>query len=369
MKMRYLLLPFLLFLISCANPSPSQKFVQELDQWLQERYPADQPGLAISLLYSPEALLFQKGYGMADLNTKKPITPETLFNLGSVSKTMVALAILKLEEEGKLSIEDPVLQYFPEFEHPEIIKEVKLKHLLSHTSGIPDNRPVSKDSVFYLTANDADNFAPLFKTDRLDFLPGERFKYSNPAFNGLALIVEKVSGQKWQAYIKEHIFQPAGMTHSVFTDGSFPDSGVAHGYQKIGSEWKEYDYGEYPTFCASGNGGAWSSVLELFRYEEALEGGKIVSSATVRKARTVFQPENWKSNEPPFTGFDWFIQEKKSSPAFSSIGHTGDQAGFRADFVYYPTTGMLLVTICNDNRELAEVRNKVETLVAKHLFH
>ena len=367
--MRPFIFPFLLFFISCSRPTPGQQFVQELDHWLQERYPADQPGMAIALTYHPGNLQFLKGYGLADLNTKKPITPETRFNLGSVSKTMVALAILKLEEAGKLSIEDPILQYFPEFEHPEIVKNVKLKHLLSHTSGIPDIRPVSKDSIFYLTANDYQNFAPLFKTDSLHFQPGEGFEYSNPAFNGLALVIEKVSGQKWQTFIKEQLFQPAGMLNSVFTDGAFPDTGVAHGYRFVGKHWEEYDYGEYPTFCASGNGGAWSSVQELLMYEKALETGKIVNQSTVKKARTIFTPENWKANELPFTGFDWFILEKKANPSFASIGHTGDQAGFRADYIYYPAVELMLITICNDNRELIEVRTQVETLADRYLLH
>ncbi len=95
---------------------------------------------------------------------------------------------------------------------------------------MPDIRKVSEDSIFYLTAKDAENWAPIKKTDSLEYEPGEKFNYSNPAFNALALIIEKVSGIKWQDYIQKNIMEPAGMKTSTITDGPHPRSGVSHGY-------------------------------------------------------------------------------------------------------------------------------------------
>lgn len=337
-----------------------ENFQNSLDLYFRSTIKSDGPGIAIIVAKPNKDILFAMGYGVEDINTKAPITSKTLFNLGSVSKTFVGFAILKLQEQGKLSIEDPILKYFPNFKDSNLVKDIKIKHLLSHTSGLPDNRPVDKDSVFFLTANDEQNFAPILQNDSLLFQPGERFEYSNPAFNGLALIVEKVSGQKWQQYIKENIFNPSGMATSVITDGAFPDKGVSHGYQQVNGKWQEYDFGEYPTFCASGNGGVWSSVEELLLYEEAIQKNKFVSDSTVKLARRVFIPSNWKDTIPPNIGFDWFTE---TFEGLKAIGHTGDQGGFRADYFYYPEKKIFIGMISNGSHDLGKVRKKVLELM------
>src|SRR5262249_50904332 len=159
------------------------------------------------------------------------------------------------------------------FKHPEIAQRVTIAHLLTHTSGLPDNREVAKNPTFFLTAKDEENWYPVTQADALDFEPGSRFAYSNPAYDALALIVEQVAGIKWQQFVHDKIFIPSGMTTSTITDGPYPDHGVAHGYAKSQDGWVENDYGEYPTFAAAGNGGVWSSVEELAAYERAIESG------------------------------------------------------------------------------------------------
>ena len=355
------LLIALSLLSSCKlKAHQEENFQNSLDLYFRSTIKADGPGIAIIVAKPNKEILFERGYGVEDINTKVPITSKTLFNLGSVSKTFVGFAILKLQEQGKLSIEDPILKYFPNFKDSNLVKDIKIKHFLSHTSGLPDNRPVEKDSVFFLTANDEQNFAPILQNDSLLFQPGEKFEYSNPAFNGLALIVEKVSGQKWQQYIKEYIFNPSGMVTSVITDGAFPDKGVSHGYQQVNSKWQEYDFGEYPTFCASGNGGVWSSVEELLMYEEAIQKNKFVSDSTVKQARSVFTPSNWKDTIPPNIGFDWFTE---TFEGLKAIGHTGDQGGFRADYFYYPEKKLFIGMISNGSHDLGKVRKKVLELL------
>lgn len=351
----------IIILYSCKlKAHQEENFQNSLDLYFRSTIKSDGPGIAIIVAKPNKEILFAKGYGVEDINTKAPITSKTLFNLGSVSKTFVGFAILKLQEQGKLSIEDPIFKYFPNFKDSNLVKDIKIKHLLSHTSGLPDNRPVDKDSVFFLTANDEQNFAPILQNDSLLFQPGERFEYSNPAFNGLALIVEKVSGQKWQQYIKENIFNPSGMATSVITDGAFPDKGVSHGYQQVNDKWQEYDFGEYPTFCASGNGGVWSSVEELLLYEEAIQKNKFVSDSTVKLARRVFIPSNWKDTIPPNIGFDWFTE---TFEGLKAIGHTGDQGGFRADYFYYPEKKIFIGMISNGSHDLGKVRKKVLELM------
>lgn len=347
---------FFIFLLSSVKAQPVFNLYDAIDAYLTERFPADQPGVAVFVGRDTNMIFFQWGYGLADLKTNKNIDTRTVFNLGSVSKTFVAYGILKLQEEGKLSIEDPILKYFPQFKNKTLVKDIKIKHLLSHSSGLPDSRPVEKDSVFYLTAKDAENWAPILQTDKLNFQPGEKYEYSNPAFNGLALIIEKVSGMKWQQYLQKKIIQPSGMKNTVITDGAFPDKGVSHAYQMIDGKWSEYDYGEYPTFCASGNGGVWSNVEDLFKYEIAIQKNTFLSKESIELSRTIFNPPNWKSDQAPFIGYSWFLT---SSAGYKMQGHTGDQGGFRADYVYLPEKKFFIAILSNGSHDLLPIRNQI----------
>jgi CubicO group peptidase (beta-lactamase class C family) len=243
-----------------------------------------------------------------------------------------------------------------------IAKKIKLYHLLTHTSGLPDIRKVQEDSVFFLTAKDEENWAPILQADSLEFEPGERFNYSNPAFNGLALIIQKVSGMKWQDYIKEKIMKPSGMNTSTITDGPYPESGVSHGYLFDGEKYFEKDYGEEPTFAASGNGGVWSSVEELWKYEQAIQNHVFLDNEWINKSRTVYNFSNWKDTVPAFIGLCWFITKTGNE---NMIGHTGSQGGFRADYVWLPEKKLFYVILCNTPKQLTGIRKKVLDIVLK----
>jgi CubicO group peptidase (beta-lactamase class C family) len=309
------------------------------------------------------------------MQTKEPITTKTLFNLGSISKTFIAHAILLLHEQGKLSLEDSLFQYFPTFRNKAIAQGVKIKHLLTHTSGLPDIRNVAGDSVFYLTAKDEENWAPIMQADSLLFPPGSEFQYSNPAFNGLALIVEQVSGMKWQKFVSENIFKPSHMDASTITDGPHPEKGVSHGYvlDKIG--WIEDDYGEEPTFPAAGNGGVWSSVEELASYERAIQEGLFLSVEQEKDARTPKKFDNWSGQRrfaaswswftptiyngvmQPFIGWSWFISHTADGTRI--VGHTGTQGGFIANYVSIPEKKIFIVILCNSPRDVYAYTDRV----------
>ncbi len=350
---------------ACHTPASEERATDDLDRYLEQVFPADEPGGAI-LIMKGDSILFSQGYGLADLGTKEKVTPQTLFNTGSVSKTFVANAILVLHHEGKLSLEDSLLKYFPEFKDPAIASRVKIKHLLNHTSGLPDIRRVWDDTVFYLTARDYENWYPVTQAESLTFEPGAEFQYSNPAYNGLALIVEKVSGMKWQAFIKQRIMNPAGMKTSTITDGPHPESGVAHAYVKMNNgSWAEDDYGEEPTFAAAGNGGVWSSVEELALYELALRRGTFLPTDVVSDSRRVKRFENWTAKArsvsgwswyAPNIGWSWFIDTTRG---IELIGHTGSQGGFRANYVSIPQEDVFFAVLCNSPRDIQSISDRV----------
>lgn len=351
--------------LAVAQPA-STDFARQLDEYLKQHYPADEPGIAVLVGRPGHEAWFERGYGLADINTRELITGHTLFNLGSVSKTFVGFGVLMLQQRGKLSINDPISKYFPHFTNHSIADKVQIKHLLSHTSGLPDNRPVERDSIFFLTANDEENFRPIQAADTLHFQPGEQFEYSNPAFNGLALIIEQLAHMKWQQFIAQSIFAPAGMKTSVITDGAFPTNGVSHGYRKVNGQWQEYDFGEYPTFCASGNGGVWSSVRELFQYELAIQNAVFTSKENVRLARSPFIPANWKGTKAPVVGFDWFTESYRKEVKL--VGHSGDQGGFRAEYWWLPRQEVLIVLLDNNESDLAPVKAKILDMLAANNF-
>ena len=339
---------YLLF-TSCSNTETNTTLEEELEALFTNEFSTNEPGGSV-LVKKGSEVVFLKSYGVADVNTQEKITENTIFNTGSISKTFVANGILILEEENLLSIEDSISMYFNDFDDVAIANRIKIKHLLSHTSGLPDVRKVSENEAFYLTAKDLENFEPLKRVTSLNFEPGEKFEYSNPAYNGLALIIEKVTGEKWQSFIEERIFQPSGMEDSRITDGPYPENRVAHAYVAVGESYKEDDYGEYPTFAASGNGGVWSSVLDLAKYEDAIREFTFLSKESVDKSRKVFQYSNWHDTIPPNIGSSWFILDKnkqKNDSGVKIIYHTGSQGGFRAFYVSIPEKDLLYIALFN----------------------
>lgn len=347
---------FFLLLLFC--PPAQSTFQVEMENLYKNLFEEDEPGGSILVIKGDE-IKFMQSYGLADLQTMEKITKNTIFNSGSISKTFVANSILMLQERGRLSVTDDLNKHFDDFDNRQIAGKIRLVHLLSHSSGLPDSRKVNDQPDFFLTANDQENFEPLKRTQQLNFEPGEQFQYSNPAFNGLALIIENRSGQKWQDFIKENIFNPAGMVDSRITDGAHPTWGVAHAYDQVGNGFKENDYGEYPTFTAAGNGGVWCSVLDLAKYEKALNAHIFIGKESLEKSRTPLVFENWTGATNPHLGYGWFIGELSLFGEDSNLGekivyHTGSQGGFRAFYISIPDKEVLYVALFN--RPFAQYR-------------
>jgi CubicO group peptidase (beta-lactamase class C family) len=323
--------------ISLPDPKP-------LDDYFSLKFASNGPGGAV-LVMMGDSVVFSKGYGLADLKTKTPITSQTLFNIGSVSKTFVSNAILMLRDQGKLSLNDSLPKYFPEFTNKKIARKVQIQHLLTHTSGLPDIRYPWKDSVFYLAAKDKENWAPIMKTNQLNFEPGSQHEYSNPAFNALALIIEQINGAKWQDFVRDNIMKPSGMVTSTITDGPYPESGVSHGYIFSQGKWLEKDYGEEPTFAAAGNGGVWSSVEELALYEKAIHNSTFLKKETLAESFEVKQFLNWAGSAQPFRGWSWAIG--KTDGGLKTVWHDGWQGGFSAYYLSIPERQWLVVVLTN----------------------
>ena len=369
MKKLILFLLVSLTLMASCKQNTEKKQLAQLDKLCTALFPADEPGAAV-LVMKGDKIIFDKGYGIADIDTKVPIDGNTFFNIASVSKQFTAVAILQLAEEGKLSLEDPVSKYFPEFKAT-FWNDIRIKHLLSHSSGVPDARGgIPREQK--ITGDEALAMSYLPDLDFLHFQPGEAYEYINPTFVLCGAIVEKVSGQPFPEYVEEHIFRPAGMEHTLYFDPQHQDliPNMAHGYEyadvedmpeertadssqsKEPKNWYEYDYGEETFFATRPDGGIYTSTHEFVQWEKALRANKVFSEASRIDAQS---PHTFASDSPwsdyqnrPNTwyGYGWFV-EPKTDTTKEVIFHTGDNGGFKILAARYPEDNALVLIFAN----------------------
>ncbi len=189
-----------------AAETPSEKAAALLDGLIQ----TNDPGLAV-LVAQDGKILFENGYGLADRAHDVPVIPQTTFRIGSMTKQFTASAILKLQEEGKLSVNDKLSKYIPDFPRGD---EVTLRHLLTHTSGIHSYTEIPGFLNRVTNATTTAAIIESMKKDPYDFDPGAKWRYDNSGYVLLGYIVEKVSGQSYGDFLRENFFQPLGMTNT-----------------------------------------------------------------------------------------------------------------------------------------------------------
>ncbi len=319
-----------------------------LDSLFSGLFKSDEPGAAV-LVVRGDSIVYDHGFGLARLDTVAPITSHTMFNICSVSKQFSAMALFILAEQGKLSLDDPVKKYFPNFK-ADFFNRITLRHLLSHTSGLPDARPRTETEWKRYTAHtktkfknvedfkrfcEEDESCRFFETlDSLAFEPGTKYEYQNPTFQLMLMIVEKVTGEKFDDWMRQHIFLPAGMNETTYFEpdkyiprmahGYIPAKGAPTGYFRSGDgKWEECDYGETSFFGTKADGGIYTTPLEFVKWDKALYSDKLISAAMRKEAHT-----GKITTDIPYTdyGYGWFIEHRPDRPR--KIYHTGDNGGF-----------------------------------------
>lgn len=374
--------------VACSNPQKEAAKLQEealakVDTLCSELFPSDEPGAAVLILKGDE-VIFDKGYGLADLNTKAPINGDTFFNIASVSKQFTATSILQLAEKGLLSLEDSVAMYHPEYKS-DIWKKVKIKHLISHTSGVPDaRRGLTLEQRIH--GDDTLAMAYLVDLDYLNFEPESNYEYINPTFVLAGDIVSKVSGKPFPEYVRENIFTPAGMEKALYFDPAIEDQipNMAHGYEyedvtdmpeervatadakDAPKNWYEYDYGEETFFATKPDGGIYTSTHEFAQWEKALRNNTVMSEESRNLAHspktyiTGSQFSDYQNRDNTWYGYGWFIEPKTDTTA-EVIYHTGDNGGFKILAARYPESNALVLIFANRaDWDRYEVMQKIE---------
>lgn len=338
----------------------SQDLLQAVSDSMDAQFPSDEPGGAI-LIMQKDSILLAKGCGWCNIENKEPITPETNFCLASVSKQFTAVGILKLCEMGKLSLDDEVRKFFPQFTDT-IWNGITVKHIISHSSGLPDAR--SGYSWLQRVYGDDNRSVAFFDTlSWVRFQPGTAYQYINPTFVLAGRIIEKVSGEPFADFMRKYIFDPAGMQNSKYfeftanevsrdeiTAVEEPIVNMAHGYEPTDSGWVECDFGEETFFATRADGALYSSLLEMAQWEKALHNGVIVADSTIQKAWTpqisVSESSFATYNGRPNTcyGLGWFI-EPATEQNGTVIYHTGENGGFHNIAARYPDKELYVVIL------------------------
>lgn len=326
----YLVAAVVMLLTACGRNERVTPLSEQIDSIVGRVFPDSLPGAAV-LVMQGDSVLAQRCYGLADLETRQPVTPETNFCIASVSKQFAALALLQLVEQGKVSLDDPLRRFFGSWPSA-VLDSVSVRHILSHTSGIPDARP-RDDRDFVLHATDVASAQYIATLDSLRFQPGTKYEYINPTFQLIYQMIPAVTGVDFETYVHDHLLKLAGMVHTAYFEAGRPIEKMAHGYQWSDSLqcYVEFDYDEETFFATKADGGLYTSVSEFALWEKALREGKIVSDSTLRMAYTpvISIPEDANYGYQPHTGYGYgFFVQQPADGSDTVVYHTGDNGGF-----------------------------------------
>ncbi|HET9054869.1 MAG TPA: serine hydrolase domain-containing protein, partial [Cyclobacteriaceae bacterium] len=308
---------FLLLIFFITSATYAQTVVADIDKFMNEKYPADQPGAAI-LVAKGDNIILKKGYGLASLNPDKPVTADMVFRIGSITKQFTSTAILKLAEQGKVDLKADITHYLPEFSTPG--KTVTVEQLLNHTSGIKSYtslpEAMSKKGLYISPAD----MIKIIQAQPSDFAPNDQWLYNNSGYFLLGMIIEKVSGMTYGEYVTKNLFKPAGMKSS-FTDDSNLPANTAKGYMKSGAtEFKVADY-VHPSVPYSA-GAIFSTVEDLWKWNQTVFKYKLVKKESLEKAWT---PTKLNSGKLVGYGYAWQLARLGDAKV---IGHGGAIDGY-----------------------------------------
>ncbi len=351
------------------TPLPSKGVVEKIDAIFSPLADENSPGLAVLVLKNGQKL-FERGYGVRDLQSGAKIDEHTNFRLASCSKQFTAMSIMLLVHDGKLRYDQKLTDIFPEF--PAYGKYITIRNLLNHTGGLQDYEtlmeqadapnakyPFPHDWTVEHQIQDAEVLALLERTDHGMYAPGTQWYYSNSGYVVLGLVVAKVSDLPFREFLRQRIFSPLQMNNTVaYERGKNEITNRAYGHTRIenpkeGNAWQQTD--QSSTSATLGDGGIYSSLEDLAKWDEALRSNKLLSKEEMQPALTPFvfangtQPR-WPANSdrpegsPALYGFGWFLDPYRDH---HRMWHYGETQGFRSYIVRFPDDHLTVIVLCN----------------------
>jgi CubicO group peptidase (beta-lactamase class C family) len=365
-----------LLLVACVCASlhagkPTARLNELLDPWKLK----NAPGMA-AVLIRDGRIEYRKTFGLADLESRTPITPDTQFLLASLTKQFTAMAVMILLERRQLRLDDTLAKYCPEF--PAYARTITIRNLLNHTAGLTqyqellvgkiDEQTYFRSSKSVPAAHEftaAEALQALSRQEKLRFPPGERFEYSDSAYVVLAQIIERITGKRYAEFLKETIFDPLGMNDTLVVDERKQKvPRMALSYAMRNGRWQNITYS--PENSIYGEDGIYSTADDLYKWDQALYTERLVSRATLEMAFTPGLASDGKAittdllPRPSSYGFGWVIGSVRGE---KDVEHPGGWAGYATYILRVPSrrvTAILLTNASNDDvaelaRQMAEI--------------
>jgi CubicO group peptidase (beta-lactamase class C family) len=292
------------------------------------------PGVAVAIVDRGTVVKAQ-GYGYANVEHQVPVRPETIFQSGSLGKQFTAAAVMALVEDGKLALDDTLGKYFPDA--PEAFRPITVRHLLTHTSGIPD---YTEGTLDYRRDYTEDELARLAFGLKLEFAPGARWNYSNTGYLLLGVLAHRASGRFYGDVLRDRVFRPLGMkTARIISEEDIVPHRAA-GYRLAGGELKNQEWVS-PKLNTTADGSLYFSVLDLVAWDKGL------------RARAVLKPESWAAVFQPVRlnsgrtypyGFGWGIEQAAGQTV---VGHGGSWQGFRTQLTRFLGNDLTIIVLAN----------------------
>jgi len=322
--------------------------ISKVDEIFKDYARVDSPGCALGV-YRDGAIAYAQGYGMASLELGVPITPQTVFDIGSTSKQFTAFSILLLQQQGKLSLDDDIRKFIPEI--PDYGKRITLHHLMTHTSGLRDYA-----GLFDLAGvpeqnltNDQDAIDLIIRQKALNFKPGAEWDYSNTGFFLLSQVVKRVTGKTLRDFDQENIFTPLGMKSTqILNDHTLIIPHRATGYS-LDDERKAFGV-EMSNFEQTGDGSVQTSVEDLLRWDENYYSAKLGGADLIRQMQVVGKLNNGKEH-----GYAAGL-EISTYRGQTVVSHGGAWAGYRAELMRFPGQHTSVAVLCNIAQAMPTVR-------------
>jgi CubicO group peptidase (beta-lactamase class C family) len=308
------------------------------------------PGAAVLVVRNGRTV-FRHGYGVTDLHTRHKIDAHTNFRLASFTKQFTAACIMLLARDGKLHYDDHLTDFFPEF--PAYGKSITVRNLLNHTSGLPDYEDILMKQYDGTPPEkvpqilDAGVLKLLERETSGKFPAGSKWEYSNSGYAVLAMIVEKVSGKPFGQFLQQRIFTPLEMKHTLaYEKGKNEVPHRAYGHSKEDGAWRETD--QSPTSAVLGDGGIYSSLDDLAKWDRALRNHTLLSEAEMQPALTAVSPADGPAKTPEGQtlsyGFGWFLDPHAGH---RRMFHNGSTVGFRTTIQRFPDDNLTIIVLAN----------------------
>jgi CubicO group peptidase (beta-lactamase class C family) len=308
------------------------------------------PGAAVLVVRNGRTV-FRHGYGVTDLHTRHKIDAHTNFRLASFTKQFTAACIMLLARDGKLHYDDHLTDFFPDF--PAYGKSITVRNLLNHTSGLPDYEDILMKQYDGTPPEkvpqilDAGVLKLLERETSGKFPAGSKWEYSNSGYAVLAMIVEKVSGKPFGQFLQERIFRPLEMKHTLaYEKGKNEVPHRAYGHSKEDGAWRETD--QSPTSAVLGDGGIYSSLDDLAKWDRALRNYTLLSEAEMQPALTAVSPADGPAKTPEGQtlsyGFGWFLDPHAGH---RRMFHNGSTVGFRTTIQRFPGDNLTIIVLAN----------------------